>query len=78
MSSKLKLKKEKQNRQSLALKCAYVWALWAAVDNWAGWTEASLTCLEHVSYYLSSSGTMKSKLKTELQQLIDINQVTKD
>lgn len=40
------------------MKIAYVWALWAAVDEWNGKTEASLTCLEHVGYYINETGKL--------------------
>jgi hypothetical protein len=78
VKSKLKIKKEKKKRESLAVKCAYVWALRAAVDHRAERTEASLTCLEHVQYYLSKSGKSQSPLKSQLMSLIDISKVSKE
>ena len=66
LQSKLKIKKEEKKREKLALKCAYVWGLRAAVDHWANWTEASLSSLEHVEYYLQQSGNIVSKMKSEL------------
>ena len=73
--AKITKKAEKKRRKKLSLDLAYIWAMRGAVEERNGRTEAALTCLENVSYYLKQCKKMKSNFLEEMKRHIHVDDV---